>query len=274
MFTASSTKKLDLVFILGAAGASAPEDFLLQKEIAKEIIKAQPVSVDGVRVGAVVYGINARRHMPFSASLDKNHVLRNFDDIRVDNYGDNLKQGLDVAGNMLFRDRNGAEQNVPKIAVVFYNMPLNSDAIDTAKNLRDKQIQLISIGIGENVQLSDGNRLTAGHETSVVAKSIQDSKHVARNFSVILKSALCSRMKCENFAMCMLELTKRCICPLCQADEIVKPICGTDGITYASECRLQAQSCKTQKSLAVAKSAPCGTFQIAVIICNFTMLCN
>ena len=68
----------------------------------------------------------------------------------------------------------------------------------------------------------------------------------------------CSNVKCEHYGKCFVKFegTTECICPYCSMNDVT-PVCGSDGLTYASECHLRVASCKTQSLIAVASSSPC-----------------
>eukprot|EP00794_Sanderia_malayensis_P014924 gene14924-16466_t len=262
----ASPRQIDLAFVFGAAGQNAHRDFLLQKDIAKQVIKEQRVSPDGVRIGAVIYGTNARALMPFNLASDKDGTLMAIERIRADNYGDNLKDGLLATDMSLFdSSRGGARKGASKVAIIFYNTPLRPDVATAAKKLRDKRIQLISVAMGidgatnGSALLDNGRKLTGNNELSVLVKSPQEAQQIAPLLSNTIKSALCASVKCEIYSLCITtHATRRCICPLCESEaEDVRPVCASDGVTYASECRLKATSCRKQRLLTMVKSAPC-----------------
>ena len=79
---------------------------------------------------------------------------------------------------------------------------------------------------------------------------------VNKMFSLFLDS--CSNVKCSYGSKCVqrIDRTTECICPSCPA--IYVPICGDNGITYASECYLRQTACNGKFELKVIKDEACG----------------
>ena len=50
--------------------------------------------------------------------------------------------------------------------------------------------------------------------------------------------------------------TAECICPYCK-DNDVAPVCGSNGVTYTSECYLRAASCQKQTLITTSRNSPC-----------------
>lgn len=71
---------------------------------------------------------------------------------------------------------------------------------------------------------------------------------------------LCKKKSCEYYGKCITRAdnTAECVCPLCDATTKYNPVCGDDGMTYASECHLQATACTGRRDLKVAKKTACG----------------
>ena len=69
----------------------------------------------------------------------------------------------------------------------------------------------------------------------------------------------CIESRCDYYAKCLVrpDRTTECVCPVCRGVEIAA-VCGTNGLTYASRCHLEAASCQQKKNIYVAKDGPCG----------------
>ncbi|KAF5294801.1 hypothetical protein FQA39_LY00285, partial [Lamprigera yunnana] len=67
----------------------------------------------------------------------------------------------------------------------------------------------------------------------------------------------CEHKKCEFYAICNNE--SRCVCPLpCDEPKLMDgAVCGTDGVTYKSECELRIFTCKTKQYVVVAYKGDC-----------------
>ena len=49
-----------------------------------------------------------------------------------------------------------------------------------------------------------------------------------------------------------------CICPKCE--EGYAPVCGTDGLTYASDCYLKKAACRLDRNVNFGKDRACGMY--------------
>ncbi|XP_064483526.1 agrin-like isoform X2 [Ornithodoros turicata] len=68
----------------------------------------------------------------------------------------------------------------------------------------------------------------------------------------------CRRTQCRFGAECHSERGQAyCRCRLACSDGLFAPVCGSDGFTYSSECRLRMAACIQQKHFTAARSGPC-----------------
>ena len=51
-----------------------------------------------------------------------------------------------------------------------------------------------------------------------------------------------------------------CICPECE--DILDPVCSSDGVQDRSKCMVMRQSCLVGREIRIARESPCGKFQI------------
>ncbi|CAB0041271.1 unnamed protein product, partial [Trichogramma brassicae] len=83
---------------------------------------------------------------------------------------------------------------------------------------------------------------------------------------------VCESKKCEHYGVCETDTNgeAKCVCPSeCSNNSSESPgsssssavVCGSDGVTYDSECELKKVSCKTQSLIVVSYKGDCGEYR-------------
>ena len=73
----------------------------------------------------------------------------------------------------------------------------------------------------------------------------------------------CQNVTCDYHSKCsaLPNDTAVCLCEDDCASEPYKPVCGSDGVTYQSECALKAKACKERKVITVDAEGICRKFR-------------
>lgn len=69
----------------------------------------------------------------------------------------------------------------------------------------------------------------------------------------------CSHVKCTSNEECIINKYGIAACEcVSDCEAIVRPVCGSDGITYDSTCHLQHSSCQFKNNVSLAYNGVCG----------------
>ena len=69
----------------------------------------------------------------------------------------------------------------------------------------------------------------------------------------------CDTLRCAHGAVCVDDNgMANCVCPsACDSDALMEQVCGSDGVTYGSQCQLQQTACRQQRDIRVTHVGPC-----------------
>ena len=100
-------------------------------------------------------------------------------------------------------------------------------------------------------------------------------KLILNDYKVFIKFGLnltsesnpCATLQCTQYQECEIDRygIATCQCPP-QCPTTLRPVCGSDGHTYDSECDLQRQSCLLHKDIHLKHSGNCGKYELKFFI--------
>ncbi|CAE1274765.1 unnamed protein product [Acanthosepion pharaonis] len=84
----------------------------------------------------------------------------------------------------------------------------------------------------------------------------------------------CRKLKCNKFKRCNITHgVAECVCPT-YCEPVLRPVCGSDGITYDNECQLQKDACQNEHHVTIKQRGPCGIKRPCLNHhCNFYGVC-
>ncbi|RWS29760.1 agrin-like protein [Leptotrombidium deliense] len=125
------------------------------------------------------------------------------------------------------------------------------------------------------------NGKTYTNECFLLAESCRLQQHLriikSEPCSSDLLSNPCSNLKCKANQECNIDRfgVASCICPL-SCPLVMKPVCGSDGVTYDSECDLQRESCLNETEVSVVHRSACDSeehLKCQKVQCEFGSQC-
>ncbi|GBN88389.1 hypothetical protein AVEN_33671-1 [Araneus ventricosus] len=80
-------------------------------------------------------------------------------------------------------------------------------------------------------------------------------------------------MYCSFGALCLVDqITQQAYCR-CEerCPDIFAPVCGSDSVTYSSDCQLQMASCSQQRRIYIHHQGQCGTCFCSTSLCEWLL---
>ena len=87
------------------------------------------------------------------------------------------------------------------------------------------------------------------------------------HISALYLTVVCKDTRCSQGKRCVASRlnTPTCKCPTeddCPRD--YDPVCGSDGRSYITSCRMRVEACSTEQSLVVIKKGVCGKIVLSL----------
>uniref|UniRef100_T1JZW6 Agrin n=1 Tax=Tetranychus urticae TaxID=32264 RepID=T1JZW6_TETUR len=124
---------------------------------------------------------------------------------------------------------------------------------------------------GPSVCGSDG--ITYSSQCSLSTACCTEKRYITVRYDGPCQT--CLDMNCMHYSVCEIDLETskaHCVCPkVCIRDD--RPVCGSNGKTYESECELQMASCHLQINLTVAHHGSCAPNLCKNVDCKFDSEC-
>ncbi len=148
--------KLDVGVLFGADGSNADATLNAEKELIKKVIDRVDIGPSAILVGAILYESTPEVVFKLGDYVTRQQLKQAVDGIQRSKGGNDIIKGLQMVRDQLFNERYGARRNVPKTLIVFVDKRLRSEnevkqVVRIARDLREKRVKIIAIGIGREV---------------------------------------------------------------------------------------------------------------------------
>jgi len=189
---------VDVGFVLDSSG-SLKNDYDKEKDFLKALAATFGVSDDGARAGVVTFSY----YTEHSIKLNDHTKLSTFNDavdkIALMGSTTRIDKALRQVQKDMFTIANGARPGVNKVLILLTDGTQTKDAgaedpADVAKELRDKGVRVISIGIGKGVNPTELARI-AGDQSNVFSAPSFDEL-VSADFLDKVNQAGCEEGMC------------------------------------------------------------------------------
>ncbi len=142
--------------MFGADGSNADATLNAEKQLIKKVIDKFEIGPSAILVGSVLYESTPDLVFQLGDYVTRQQLKQGIDRIRRSRGGGDVIKGLEMVRDQLFNERYGARRNVPKTLIVFVDDKPRSDneikqVARLARDLREKEVKIIAIGIGSDV---------------------------------------------------------------------------------------------------------------------------
>ena len=151
------------------SSGSLREQYPQIKSFIKRFASSLDISRDGVRVGVVTFSFYATLSIKFNDFTDVAIFREAVEEIPLIGSTTRIDRALKVVNEDLFNESSGARKDVTKMLILLTDgsQTKGSDAVDPgkiAKVLRQRDIHIVSVGIGDEVDVDELTHITGDED--------------------------------------------------------------------------------------------------------------
>lgn len=196
--------KVDVGFVLDSSG-SLRNDYDKEKDFLKALAATFGVSDDGARAGVVTFSYYTEHSIKLNDHTSLDTFNEAVDNIKLMGSTTRIDKALRMTQKEMFTIPNGGRPGVNKVLIVLTDGSQTQDAGaedpgDVAKELRDRGIRVLSVGIGKGVNTTELAHIAGGKENVFSAASFDQL--VSREFLDKVNSAGCKEGRCFLSSLC------------------------------------------------------------------------
>ena len=196
----SCTAIADVGFILDSSG-SLGNEYYKEKIFLKALAASFGISEKGSRASVIAFSYNTDLSIRFNEFTDIDSFNEAVDKIPLMGSTTRIDKALPKAENEMFSIVNGGRPGVPKLLVVLTDGSQTKDADyedpgDIADGLRKRGINVISVGVGKDTDLTELSHIGGGALNAYTVDSFDQL--IGQDFVNKMKEKSCRAGKCHT----------------------------------------------------------------------------
>ena len=137
------------------------------KQLTKTFIKSQETGIDKILVGLVSYSGTPKIDFLLRDSQSRDRLIAKLDSMQFEQDVVNIDRALKLARDEVFSSANGGRLGIPKIIILFTDNAADTYPKEISKEIINTGIKLVAVGIGDDVDKKELDRLANGNAVSV-----------------------------------------------------------------------------------------------------------
>ena len=155
---------MDVGLILGFTTETTSKQLNDQITISRNILDTLRQKTTDLKAGVITYSVRAVIRQSLTSS-DLTNVLQS---INFRSGSRTLSEALQLASNEFFLTSKGGRSNAVKSLIVFVTEPTDVSTVKMVETLREKGVNIVSIGVGENVDQSEVDKVAGNDKTGII----------------------------------------------------------------------------------------------------------
>ncbi|XP_045647685.1 collagen alpha-4(VI) chain-like isoform X1 [Ursus americanus] len=147
-------RQADIIFLIDGSESISPEDFEKMKGFVKRMVNQADISADEIQIGLLQFSSTPQEEFRLDQYSSKVDIHKAITNVQQMNDGTRTGKALNFTRHF-FDSSRGGRPNVQQYLIVITDGVAQDDVVMPAKALRDRNIVIFAIGVGEakNAQL-------------------------------------------------------------------------------------------------------------------------
>ncbi|XP_028390676.1 collagen alpha-2(I) chain-like [Dendronephthya gigantea] len=185
---------VDLGFVVDASTAITPSNFNRMKTFIKDLVNEFDIREGGTHVAAIAFGDRARMVFDFNelqgSELTRANLAEKIDAIPQISGSNRMDLALTMAKDNMFSFAGGKRDKTPRFLVIVTDGIGNEwsqnfgDLQELAKSLKDGQVEILVVAIGNDVRMDEFKAISSGENTLFNPKQFSDLRTLYKNVAL------------------------------------------------------------------------------------------